>query len=74
MIFYWREGDLEVDFVLQHGDKVIALEVKSGLQNMNPSGIDLFVKKFKPNKIILVGDKGIPVIDFIQTNIMDLME
>jgi len=28
-LFYWREGDNEVDFVLKHGDVITAIEVKS---------------------------------------------
>ena len=33
-LFYWREGDREVDFVLQLGDKLIAIEVKSGQESI----------------------------------------
>lgn len=30
-LYYWREGNNEVDFILEKGDKIIGLEVKSGL-------------------------------------------
>lgn len=64
---YWREGDKEVDFVLKLGDKVIALEVKSGQESMQRSAIDSFVKQFNPDRILLVGDQGIPLETFLST-------
>ena len=73
-LFYWREGDKEVDFVLKHGSSVTAIEVKSGSENFNRSGIDLFVKEFKPSRILLVGDQGIPVANFLKSSITDFIE
>lgn len=67
-LFYWREGDREVDFVLQLGSKLIAIEVKSGQESIHHSGIDSFVKQFKPDRILLVGDQGIPLKAFLSTN------
>ena len=63
-LFYWREGNHEVDFVLQKGSKVIGIEVKSG-RNMSSSGIPEFSKRFNPDKVLLVGREGIPVEDFL---------
>lgn len=73
-LFYWREGDAEVDFVMKFGDTVTALEVKSGAKNFRRSGIDLFVKEFKPNRIILVGDQGISIEEFLKTPVIDLVK
>jgi len=73
-LFYWREGDREVDFVLQLGDKLIAIEVKSGQQSIHHSGIDSFVKQFKPDRILLVGDQGIPLKQFLLTPPNSLFE
>lgn len=67
-LFYWREADREVDFVLQLGDKLIAIEVKSGQESIRHSGIDSFVKQFKPDRILLVGDQGIPLQTFLSTS------
>lgn len=72
-LFYWREGDKEVDFILQDGDNVTAIEVKSGPENFNRSGIDMFTKRFKPNRMLLVGSQGIPIVDFLKTPIIDLV-
>lgn len=73
-LFYWREGDREVDFVLQLGDKLIAIEVKSGQKSIHHSGIDSFVKQFKPHRILLVGDRGIPLKTFLLTAPNSLFE
>jgi len=40
-LFYWREGNQEVDFVLQKGNKTIGIEVKSG-RNKLSTGIASF--------------------------------
>lgn len=66
-LFYWREGDKEVDFVLKLGDKIIAIEVKSGQESIRHSGIDSFVSQFNPYKVLLVGDQGIPLERFLST-------
>lgn len=73
-LFYWREGDKEVDFVLQLGNKLIAIEVKSGQESLHHSGIDSFVKQFKPDRILLVGDQGIPLKTFLSTTPSALFE
>lgn len=66
-LFYWREGDKEVDFVLRHGDSITAIEVKSGKESINRTGIDTFVNKFKPDRVLLIGDQGIPIEKFFLT-------
>jgi predicted AAA+ superfamily ATPase len=73
-LFYWREGDKEVDFVLKYGDNITAIEVKSGSENFNHSGIDLFVKEFKPSRVLLVGEQGVPVTDFLKSPITDFIK
>lgn len=66
-LFYWREGDKEVDFVLKHGDSLIAIEVKSGKEAIRRTGIDLFIDKFAPSRVLLVGEEGIPLEKFLLT-------
>ena len=73
-LFYWREGDKEVDFVLQLGEKLIVIEVKSGQESIHHSGIDSFVKLFNPDRILLVGDQGIPLKTFLSTTPNTLFE
>jgi predicted AAA+ superfamily ATPase len=71
---YWRKGDKEVDFVLSSANNITAIEVKSGQENFNRSGIDLFVEEFNPDRVLLVGDQGVPVADFLQLNVQDYLK
>ena len=64
-LHYWRQGPLEMDFVLQRRQKVIGLEVKSGTSATIP-GTALFDKKYGPVKILLVGNGGIPWQEFLR--------
>jgi hypothetical protein len=70
-LYYWNEGNHEVDFVLQKGNKIIGIEVKSG-RNKLSTGIPVFAKRFSPSKILLVGREGIPIEEFLKTPISDL--
>ena len=70
-LFYWREGNNEVDFILEKGNKVIGLEVKSGASADN-AGMRIFNEKFHPDKMLLVGTGGIPYEDFLKINPKEL--
>jgi len=65
-IFYWRERNQEVDFVLKRGKELTAIEVKSGIgKNLLP-GLDSFSKAFKPKRSLLVGNQGIAIEAFLE--------
>jgi len=70
-LYYWREGNYEVDFVLEKGDKVIGLEVKSGKRGEN-EGMGVFAERFNPEKMLLVGTGGIPYEEFLKINPKEL--
>ena len=72
-IYYWRYRNNEVDFVLKYKNKIIGLEVKSGNKS-NTKGMKEFQNKFKPDKILLVGNKGIPWQDFLLINPVNLFD
>jgi len=61
---YWREGNHEVDFILQKGKKVIALEVKSG-KVRSTAGMEEFTKKYKTARVTLVGGDGLSAEEFL---------
>ena len=69
-LFYWREGDREVDFVLRQGKSITAIEVKSGQDLVNRTGIDLFCSKFKPGRVLLIGDQDITLEKFFLTPVI----
>ncbi len=64
-VTYWRERNLEVDFVLQRGDALVAIEVKSGGRRETLPGIAAFDKACRPSGKLLVGGQGIPVEEFL---------
>ena len=64
-VYYWREGQFEVDFVLQRGALSIAIEVKSGRQRMALRGLAEFERRFSPHRLLLVGEGGIPLNEFL---------
>ncbi len=64
-LHYWRDGSHEVDFVLQRGDRIVAIEVKSGAKRMPLGGMDEFEQRFSPHRSLLVGKGGIPLNEFL---------
>lgn len=65
-LFYWREGNREVDFVVRSGKRLVALEVKSGSPRGARSGLDAFAASFQPARMLLVGGDGIEVGEFLR--------
>jgi len=65
-VYYWREGNREVDFVLMSGKRTTSIEVKSGQNKSGLPGMEAFAKKFKPDRQLLVGEGGIPLGRFFE--------
>lgn len=70
--YYWREGNFEVDFILQYGEKIVALEVKSG-NKIVQSGMTNFIKTFHPQRTFLIGEKGLAPEVFLATSLETLL-
>ena len=64
-VYYWRESPYEVDFVIQRGPKLVAIEVKSGSGRVNARGKAEFETRFRPGRWLLVGAEGIPLNEFL---------
>ncbi|MFN3629723.1 MAG: ATP-binding protein [Casimicrobiaceae bacterium] len=64
-LHYWRERNHEVDFIVQTGGRLIAIEVKSGRAPQAHRGMAAFAHAFKPQRTLLVGGDGIPLEDFL---------
>ena len=71
-VFYWRERDDEVDFIVNRRGHVTALEVKSGRRGMN-SGLPHFTERFHPDRSLVIGTNGISLIDFFTANVEDVI-
>lgn len=70
-LFYWRQGNDEVDFVIKRKGRIIAIEVKSQSLNNIPS-FNIFKQKYNPHKILLIGESGLRVEEFLKINPVDL--
>ena len=70
-LYYWRERNEEVDFVIERKGKVIGLEVKTGATGSN-SGMKAFKNKFNPDKVLLIGNAGLPWQEFLNLNPVSL--
>ncbi len=64
-LHYWRESPHEIDFVLQRGPRLVAVEVKSGRRRPALSGMDAFTRRFRPQRSLLVGSGGVPLDEFL---------
>jgi uncharacterized protein len=64
-VFYWRERNREVDFILRRNRTVVAIEVKSGRTHEALPGLSAFAEAFKPTRKLLVGGDGIAVDAFL---------
>lgn len=72
-VYYWREKEHEVDFILVADETVIAIEVKSGRRCMN-SGLPTFSRQFHPTRTLVVGTGGLSLEDFFATDLSRLIE
>ncbi len=52
-LYYWREGNDEVDFVLKKGRSLYAIEVKSG-RKKSAKGLQKFKSKFPEAKLVII--------------------
>ena len=68
-VYWWREKDKEVDFVIEKGTSALtAIEVKSG--RIRNAGGSLEFKKLYPNSLsIVVGSSGCRLEDFLEGKI-----
>ena len=70
-VYYWREGNREVDFVVKSPKAgLTAIEVKSGPTRLAVrKGMDAFVKRFPPDRLLLVGEEGVPLETFLSSDV-----
>lgn len=64
-VFYWRDRNHEVDFVVKAGRRLTAIEVKSGRAPQAHAGTSAFAESFKVHRALLVGGNGVSISDFL---------
>lgn len=71
--YYWRDRGFEVDYVLQYGEQLLAIEVKSGRAKKAMQGLSAFTKAFPKAKVLQIGGRdGMPLESFFSTPIQAL--
>lgn len=73
-LFYWRERNREVDFVVRAGRRLTAIEVKSGRSGDSLPGMATFAAAYKPQRKLLIGGDGIPIEEFLTRPVADWVE
>lgn len=64
-LYYWRAGNAEVDFVLERGPHLLAIEVRSGAFRGARAGLAAFRAKYPHARTLPVGEGGVPVAEFL---------
>jgi uncharacterized protein len=65
-IYHWRVDGHEVDFVIQLGQTVWAIEVKGGKASRT-EGLRHFRQRYPKSNALIVGGNGIPLETFFET-------
>jgi hypothetical protein len=73
-VTYWRERNYEVDFVLQHGQRILAVEVKSGRNKGSLAGLERFSSAFDTAPGLVVGTGGVPLAEFLDRPATEWLE
>jgi predicted AAA+ superfamily ATPase len=73
-MYYWRENNMEVDYVVTFGKRAIGIEVKSGHEGIPQKTSEKFAAIFPKAKLLLVGPNGISLEVFLKTTLSDLFD
>jgi predicted AAA+ superfamily ATPase len=69
-VFYWRDRNAEVDFVVRAGKSVTAIEVKSGRARHGFAGLAAFGAAVPKARKLVVGADGVPVEEFLRRPVL----
>ena len=70
-VFYWRERNDEVDFILRKKGTLVAIEIKSNAEKRT-EGLEKFRRLFNPQSAVIVGESGIGAEEFLSMDIKRL--
>jgi uncharacterized protein len=69
---YWREGNDEVDFVLESNNKLIAIEVKTSAASTT-KGMQSFNHQYHPDKMVLIDHIALTWKEFLKIDPITLL-
>jgi uncharacterized protein len=69
-LFYWRDRNAEVDFIVRAGKSVTAIEVKSARARNGFSGLAAFGAAVPKARKFVVGADGVAVEDFLRRPVL----
>jgi predicted AAA+ superfamily ATPase len=72
-VTYWRDGDLEVDFVVQTPRRLRAIEVKSS-RARGSKGMGAFCARWPDAVPLIVGQGGMPLEEFFSADLTALLQ
>lgn len=72
-VFYWREKDKEVDYILKRKSRIVAIEVKSNSEKYN-AGLEEIRNMYQPYATMVVGEGGMKAEEFLSINPAKLFE
>ena len=73
-VYYWRQGNDEVDFILRKGNRLTALEVKSGKKRTSLPALSKFSKLFHPARTLVVGGPDLTLKQFLEIPLQKWLE
>ncbi|HOX32926.1 MAG TPA: ATP-binding protein [Spirochaetales bacterium] len=69
-LYYWRDGNYDVDFVVEIGGSLLPIEVRSGRAPCTRSGTEAFKATFGAERSLVVGEGGVPVEEFLSKSVV----
>lgn len=67
-VFYWRERDQEIDFIVRRGTAVAAIEVSASGKNHTPAELERLARRLQIERSVVVGPQGVPADEFLRTD------
>ena len=68
-VYYWRERNKEVDFVLKKGHHFVALEIKTSSVGKPHTGLAQFQKHWPETKSWIISPDGLDLADFLNSDL-----
>ncbi|TLM99280.1 MAG: DUF4143 domain-containing protein, partial [Actinobacteria bacterium] len=72
-LYYWRNRGDEVDYVLRLGERLVGVEVKSGVSSASQRGFEAMARQFAAEiPGIVVGTGGMGLAEFLESDLVRL--